>query len=256
LLKKKLKMKPVYLLSFILLFASCDYIKSSEETTTEKSKKKKEKVSDGVKKNYHKGKLASTVTYKDGLKNGSATNYYPDGKVNMEFNYKNGVKDGPYKWFFENGKVYIEGQYKENEKHGIFKTYRDNGSLLAEMPWHEGMACTGLKEYFESGNRKPVPKLVVKHKNTVRLNGQYKLEISLSDKSAGKFYEGYLNDNNSFPDYFSDLNTSKSKGELVYFLNRGDFMMKKITIIAKIKTREKNFYILTKKINLSVENRF
>lgn len=250
-------MRIVYIILFTFLFSSCDYIKSSSDAESNDTPEEKEKIYNGVRKNYIKGKLASTVTYKDSLKNGPAINYYPDGKVNMEFTYKDGKKDGPYKWYYENGKIYIEGQYKEGEKDGLFKMYRKNGNLKAEMPWHNGMACVGLKEYFDSGNEKPVPSLIIKQKNTIRLDNLYTLEIKLSEKVNGaKFFEGSLGENESFSDYYPPLNTEKGKAIKQFYVSRGQVIMQTITIIAKIKTKDNNFHIITKKVNLSIENRF
>jgi len=240
----------IFLFSLLVFFSSCDYIAPSAEKDSPK------KTFNGVKKNYLNGKLASTVTYKDSLKNGPAVNYYPDGKVNMEFNYKDNKKNGSYKWYFENGKTYLEGEYLDGKKEGVFKTYRNNGTLKAEMPWHQDNPCVGLKEYFESGNIKAVPKIEIKHKNTIKLNNKYEVEINLSDNSKNvEFYEGYLDDSESFSNYFPELPSKKGKATLTYFILSGELIMKTVTIIAKIKTDDKNYYILKKNVNISAENR-
>ncbi|MDT8412645.1 MAG: hypothetical protein RQ875_09305 [Vicingaceae bacterium] len=250
-------MKYFTLFTFLVLtLSSCDRIFPNYGKEKKKNKEKKEKIYDGIRKNYLDGKLASTVTYKDSVKNGVAINYYPDGKINMEFNYKDNMKDGPFKWYYENGVLYLEGNYEKNEKEGIFKMYRDNGQLKSEMPWHKGLPCVGLKEYYESGKLKPVPKIIVKHKNTVKLDNKYTLEFSLSDNSKNAtFYDGYLGEKNSFANHFVALDGKKGKASLTYFVVPGKFMMKSSTIVAKLKTRDDNYYILTKEINVTAENR-
>ena len=173
----------------------------------------------------------------------------------MEFNYKDNKKHGEYKWYYKNGKIYIEGNYSNGKKHGIFKTYRDNGKLKAEMPWNKGIPCVGLKEYFESGNLKPVPRLVIKHNNTIKLDNFYSLDVSLSDNSNASFYEGSIDKEGCFNDYYPKINIRKNRGEKSFYVAPGQLIMRTLTIIAKIKTRDKNFHIIKKNINISAENR-
>ena len=225
-----------------------------EKQVNEKGSSKK--IYNGVRENFIKGKLASTVTYKDSLKNGPAKNYYPSGKINMVFNYKNNVKNGAYKWYFENGKIYLEGDYKDGEKDGVFKMYRENGKLKSEMPWYRGKPCVGLKEYFASGKLKPTPKLTARQINTIKLDNRLKIELKLSENSKyADFYEGYLGENESFSDIFVELDKKNGKAYRVIFLEKGGFMMKRMTFIATFETKDKNFYILKKYVNVSADNR-
>lgn len=246
--------KLIYISLIFILFTSCDELRKPENSTSKTDQK--EKVYNGVQKNYLKGKLASTVTYKDSLKNGPATNFYPDGKVNMEFVYKNNQKHGPFKWYYENGKIYQEGNYSKGRKEGIFKTYRKNGTLKSVMPWHNDNPCVGLKEYFESGNEKEVPHIIVNHKNTIKLDNKYVLNIKLSDGSKNvKFYEGKLGEQNSFLDYYPELPGKKGIARIEFYVPPGQLIMQTLTIIGVIKTRDKNYHILTKTVNISIENR-
>lgn len=236
----------------VVLISSCELFDIEDVSF---KKEKNLKVYNGVRKNYIKGKLASTVTYKDSLKNGPAINYYPNGKINMKFNYKNNLKDGDYEWFYENGNLYISGQYTEGEKDGLFKTYRKNGTLKAEMPWNSGNPCKGLKEYFESGNLKPAPIIVVKHRNTVKLDGKYVLEMQLSDKSKNaSFFEGGI-EGGCLSNYYITISTIKGKGKHEFHIYPGNFLMTTIPIVAKVETRDKNIYVLEKKINIAEDNR-
>ncbi|MCB0402075.1 MAG: hypothetical protein KDD41_08330 [Flavobacteriales bacterium] len=246
--------KALYTILCCMTLTACDdMLKKSDSQET---KEKEEKIYNGVRKNYLNGKLASTVTYKDSLKNGPAFNYYPDGKVNMEFHYKDNQKHGPYKWYYENGKLYQEGEYLNGKKEGVFKTYRKNGKLKSSMPWHEDNPCTGLVEYFESGNIKEVPKLIVTHNNTIKLDEQYQLNLKISDGTKNvQYYEGRLEKNGCFEGSFIPIKSKKGKGTLSFYVGRGQMIMQSIYIVAKVQTRDKNFYLLTKTVNLSIENR-
>jgi hypothetical protein len=239
--------------SLLLLFYACDDFNRTEKIKNKASKK----VYNGLKKNYIKGKLASTITYKDSLKNGPAVNYYSNGSVNMEFNYKNNKKEGAYKWYFENGKVYLEGNYSSGKKEGIFSLYRDNGTLKSEMPWSKDLPCVGLKEYTPSGKLKPTPTVKVTEVNTAKLNGECRYQLKLSNNSKRvKFYESQLNGNKSFDPFFPEIVGKKGKATLTVYIPRGSYTMKTISVIAYQKATDKNYYIIQKLINVAIENRY
>lgn len=241
----------------VLITTSCDRLVPNNGKVKKPNSTKKEKIYNGKRKNYLDGKLTSIVTYKDSLKNGEAINYYPDGNVNIIFNYKDNKKHGDFKWFYENGKLYEDGSYKNGKKHGLFKRYTKTGKLSSEMTWFDGLPCKGLKEYDDNGQLKATPKIVVKHKNTIKLDNTYTIEFSLNDNRKNvKFYEGYLGDNNSFSSHFIAIDGSGGKGIIEYYVNPGTYIMKTITIIAEVKTKDNNFYIITKDVNIAAENRF
>ncbi len=250
-------MKIYYLLiiSILISIMSCDIVEFTKTNQTTQIKPTEE-IYDGVKKNYEKGKLVSSVTYKDSLKNGPAFNYYSNGNINMKFYYKNNLKNGPFKWYYENGKIYLEGEYKNDRKNGVFRLYSRNGNLQSEMKWIEDNPCVGLKEYTENGNIIETPKIIVNHINTIKLNQKYKIQLTTSKNTKNiKYYEGYLKDEGVFPDYFSELNSENGTCTITYDIPPGTYLMKTITIIAKIKAKDKNYYILKKDIDIAVENR-
>lgn len=103
--------------------------------------------------------------YKNGLKDGLWTYYYPTGTVMVNMEYKagkqhgkhevfgmngnlaglstweDGVRTGPSKSFFDDGTVEISGQYQNNLRAGSFSLYNTNGKVL-------------MKEFYENGDLK------------------------------------------------------------------------------------------------------
>jgi hypothetical protein len=239
--------------SLFLLFYACDDFNTPEKKNNKVSKK----VYNGIKKNYLKGKLASTISYKDSLKNGPAVNYYANGSVNMEFHYKNNKKEGNYKWYFENGALYLEGNYSSGKKEGIFSLYRDNGTLKSEMPWSKDLPCVGLKEYTPSGKLKSSPTVKVTEVNTAKLNGKCVYHLKLSNNSKNvKFYESKLNENKSFDPFFPQIDGKKGKAALTVYVPKGSYMMKTISIVAYQQATDKNYYVIQKNVNVALENRY
>jgi hypothetical protein len=234
---------------FVLLF-------SCELAPKEASKKKKKTVLNGVKEYFKDGKLLSRVTYVNNSKEGLSTSYYDNGAVNMEINYSNNKKNGPYTWYYENGKVYQEGNYVDNEKQGVEKKYHKNGKLQSVAEWVDDEPAKGLKEYYPSGKLKPAPKIVFEEVNTIKLDGKYQLKMYLSNKNKyATFYESELEDGKYIPSYLVPIPSRKGVATLEHYLSPGQFIMRTITISAKMKTRYKNYYVLEQKFNVAVENR-
>ena len=78
--------------------------------------------------------------YKEGLKDGEWTAYYPGGKTPaVVTNYKKGELHGTLSQYSRRGKVLSEIQYKDGLKHGSFKIYDKRGRVLSEKKFEHGM---------------------------------------------------------------------------------------------------------------------
>ena len=115
------KIKVLFMVIFILLFASCGKPKEVNMKDTEIRDgityiKGKNKVFTGIVKSYYdNGSLREEVTLKDGKQDGISKSYYPNGKVENERYYKNCVPDGISKNYNENGKFLSEHHYKNGK---------------------------------------------------------------------------------------------------------------------------------------------
>ena len=226
----------------VIGFTSCN---SSKE---EPDKPVNEKVANGVNKNYIDGKLASEVTYKDGVKNGKAINYYPDGTINMEFNYKNGKKHGVYKWYHEDGTLYRESFYNEGLTDSTETIYQ-NGKIKSISHWKDDLPGIGLVEYKSNGEERNLPTIQVKKINEIKTKGIYTMELRLSDDSKKvKFFEGELVDGRYLPSYLEAVYVEDGVGKYVLSVPPGAIVEGTFNFVARKKMNSKNILVLQKEI--------
>lgn len=240
----------------LFLGFSCDYTVEKKEKTVS-SKKTKKKT--GVNKVYYEdGTLRAEVNVVDGKRNGLARDFYPNGKPHLEIQYKDGLKHGLTKMYYENGKLYEESGFDTGEKHGIQKKYRQDGKVLAEAKYHFGEPCAGLKEYLKDGSlKKKYPTIEVTPIDNILKSDSYTLRLSMSDKSKNvTFYEGRL-DGNCIGENVEQVHDTPSKGigQIKYYVPHGMVIMERLTIIAKVKTLQGNYYVTSRPYNVAVENR-
>ena len=57
---------------------------------------------------------------------------YPSGAIKLEVGLKNGVKNGSYTEYSEDGKVIVKGSFKNDQKTGVWKFYDKNGGLISK----------------------------------------------------------------------------------------------------------------------------
>lgn len=207
--------------------------------------------------NYGKdGKLISKVYYKAGEKDGTSINYYPSGKVHSEISYKENKKDGLTKWYYENGKPYRITKYNDGVKDSIETKLYENGKVMSRMPYKNGKAGTGLKEYNKAGNDiTPDYKITVTEIDKTLLNGVYLLHLNHTGNTKKvEYYQDKLADNQYIPAFANKVPMDNGMGEITIFLKRGQVIMTDIPIIAKIKTKLGNYYVTTLNYNLAVQN--
>lgn len=232
--------------SLFFIFTACD----SLVQTKEKAK------SENVKKSYYPNKvLKSEIFYDDSSAIKLAKNYYKTGELATEIPYRNGMRNGISKKYYENGKIYRETPYINNVKHGVQKKYYESGQLMAEIPYQNNMPGKSIKEYTEKGNLiTDYPEILVKHKNTIQLDGKYTVKIYLSDKSKkASYYKAELVDGEYFNKKHSPIYSQNGVVEINYNLQPGQYILEKINIIAYKTTRLRSPLILTKTINIAAE---
>jgi len=231
----------------------------TDEQAESGTKPKKEKVKyTGVRETqYDNGDIKSRVNYVDGRMQGKAYNYYKGGQIHSEFNYVDGRQEGITKWFFEDGTLFQEIPYKDGQFHGTWKQYHENGELQAEMPYFESYEGVGLKEYSSAGKLKTkYPKLMVKEKDETVFNNTFTLTLSLSEKPNWvEYYYGELTEGKYLGLYMTKLPVKNMQGTFELEIPKGQFVMKKLDLVARIKTANGLYYLIHKPYNLSVGNR-
>ena len=111
--------------------------------------------------------IASIITYKNGLKNGTYMTYNKRGqlelkaeyandqyhgkyakykfgnKVEEEINYVNGQFDGAHKTYYTDGKLKKEINYKAGKQHGAYKYFNEEGKVTLEYMYENGVKVSG-----------------------------------------------------------------------------------------------------------------
>lgn len=205
------------------------------------------------------GKTKAEIPMKDGKRHGLAKEYYTNGNVFQEVNYVNGVKEGIARQYYEHGVLAQETPFKADKRHGVQLKYRSNGKPSAEVKYNNDELCKGLVEYLLNGDKKKkFPTIVVKPVNTLLKDNQYTLHLSMSDNSnVVEFYVGDLTPEGCVSPY--DLEripaTGPGKAAMVFNAVQGEFLMKTVNIVAKVKTPQGNYYITERPYNVSIEFR-
>ncbi|HOX82050.1 MAG TPA: hypothetical protein PLJ60_09010 [Chryseolinea sp.] len=231
--------------------------------TNPKDKKKNgaaDSLNNVVKTTYADGKPKVEIPYKNGKKNGQAKEFYQNGNVFQLIDYVNGKKHGFARRYYETGLIYQETPYDSNKIHGVQKKYRADGKLSAEIPYSFGNACAGIKEYTLDGSlKKNYPSIVIRPVDNILSRGEYKLVLTMSEKvKEVTYYEGKLTDGKCIGDKTEEICCADRSGEadISFFLPPGQFIMKEINIIAKVKTVQGNYYLTQRNYNVAIENRY
>ncbi len=101
-----------------------------------------------------KGALLERKFFKNGALEGAYRSNFPVGEVLKEFDitYRNGlVEDKAYE-YYANGKVFSEMSFRGGEKNGVEKRYNRNGSLTSEVNYEANKAVGPFISYFSNGN--------------------------------------------------------------------------------------------------------
>lgn len=217
----------------------------------------KNNIRNGLTKNYdEKGRLVSTAEYINDKHEGWLINYNPEnGKITTKAMFKDDEQDGFVYQYYREGKLFRESTYVKGRLNGVIKTYWPDGKLKAENTYNMGKPEIGLKEYDKSGNLLKQPEIVFKEVNQAALLNKVVLYFSISDGNKNvDFYYDDLEQGKYFNPNSYKLRNDDGVAFIDFPVRRGFTLMKKINVIAKVKTKYGNNLILTRTYNLSVIN--
>ncbi len=84
----------------------------------------------GLLKQYgYNGNVTSTVTKRNGVKDGIETGFDEQGRVIWKLNYVNGKQEGQQYAYYPNGDVMVSYTYVSGLKHGPAMSYNKDGSI-------------------------------------------------------------------------------------------------------------------------------
>lgn len=127
-----------FLLSFVLLFASCG-----------------PKLQEKIVETYPDGKPKRVQYYTPGTENSYMAReifYYQNGMKKMDGTYdKNNLKHGKWTYWREDGKKWSEGYFYEGKDDGIRRTWHENGNRHYEGRYDKGVRKGTWKFWDENG---------------------------------------------------------------------------------------------------------
>ena len=171
---------------------------------------------------YSNGQLIEKISYKEGLKDGKFTGYYPSGKVEYVKRYEEDKPMGEWKFVKEDGTTKKIERYEMGKKNEEWITYEENGDvyyqywvqdsliseyadlhypngqLIEKISYKEGKKNGKFTGYYESGQTKYIrtykdDKLEGKYADYTE-SGQILLKQSyVNDLLDGASKEWYLN---------------------------------------------------------------
>jgi hypothetical protein len=205
---------------------------------------------------YPDGKLYMEIeVINDSIPHGISKEYFKSGQLFQEIQYSKGQKHGFFKRYYEDGKLSLEVQYDSGRRHGVEKKFRKDGTIAYEAPYHRDHPAIGLKEYYTDGTPVKNPSIHIEEENQL-FNFRYSLLLSITSDYKVDFYEGVLSEGKYIGSHCEEVYMiSSTKGRLDYNIGPGDFLMKKLNIVAKVKTDLGNYYIAQRAYNLAIENR-
>jgi antitoxin component YwqK of YwqJK toxin-antitoxin module len=91
-----------------------------------------------LKKYGYDGKITSTVTIKNGVKDGVELLYDNKGRVIRKTPYVNGKKNGKVEVYYPNGDILASINYVNGVRNGYAYKYRPDGSVLRKVLFRRG----------------------------------------------------------------------------------------------------------------------
>ena len=225
---------------FILSIISCNQ-------TSSDGKKKDGGPKNGLVHTYNEdGSLSASINYKNNLRHGIALDYYKDGKLRAEIDYVNGLKQGLAKWYHKNGKIFRSTAYIADQREGFQKKYYEEGDLMSVAEFHENQSGIGLKEYNKSGQERKSKAAFVFGEKTPLDNGAIKIEVRLNNKvKEVNIFQGSLKDGKFMHEGLVDIKKTANMGYAI--IPKGET---EVSVVAKYKTRYKNYRVLHGKVKL------
>lgn len=190
------------------------------------------------------GNLYKVARKKGNKLYGVQEEYKSNGKLLSTITYLNGLRDGEAIMYHDNGKPYRITNYVRNKISGERKKYYKDGKLWSKQTYHEGLPSNDLKEYDESGKLIDPFEFKISSK---KVKGNM-VDVSLSVKGQCKkveYFRGTLVDGKYFDKDKVQKISSREKKKATLALDKSfgpyDF-------IAKISTYANNHMYVYKQL--------
>ncbi len=213
----------------------------------------------GMVRNYsERGRLLSTTEYVNDLREGWLINYSSEtGAPELKGFFKNDTQSGPVIQYYREGMLFRESNYVKGRIDGVVKTFWANGKLKAENFYKMGKLSVGLKEYDKEGNLIiKRPEIIFHELNQLALFDRLVLKISVSDEAEDvEFYSDELAEGKYLPTHAFALQVIDGVATLEYPIMRGAAYKKRLSIIAKFRTKNGNTMLTHRYYDLIIMNK-
>jgi hypothetical protein len=214
----------------------------------------------GLVKNYSEnGKLLSTAEYTDDLRNGWIINYSTEnGKPMLKAMLKNDIQNGPVIQYYKEGMLFRESNYVNGRIDGKVITYWPDGKIKAENFYKMGKPAIGLKEYDKDGKLiVEQPKILISQIDQLEIFNKVVLRIALSENvDELEFYLEEPFEKIYIPDHPYKLRVVDGVATIDYPAPSGSTFRKKISIMAKFRSKNGNTMVLQQYYNLAFTNKY
>ena len=214
----------------------------------------------GLVKNYSEnGKLLSTAEYIEDLRNGWLINYSAEnGKPMLKAMFKNDVQNGPVIQYYREGMLFRESNYVNGRIDGKVITYWPDGKVKAENFYKIGKPAMGLIEYDKDGKIIiDQPKILITQVDQLEIYNKVVLRITLSENvDELEFYLEEPFEKIYIPDHPYKLRVVDGIATIDYPAPSGSTFKKKISIMAKFRSKNGNTMVLQHYYNLSFTNKY
>lgn len=121
------------ILIFVLIFVSISFSKQ-----------------DSVKTFYANGKIKSSISYLDSIRNGEARFYFENGNLKEKLSYDNGKVNGLVSVYNEDGKLKETFNIEDGVRQGPTSVYDSNGVYVADINYDNGKKVVKSQSSYNS----------------------------------------------------------------------------------------------------------
>jgi|LGOV01.1.fsa_nt_gb uncharacterized protein YjhX (UPF0386 family) len=228
------------IITILSLFISFSFVSCSSES----GKAEEEGVTKEITK-HRNGSIHKIARRKNKKLYGVQEEYSESGKLISSITYRNGLRDGEAIMYHDNGKPYRITTYKINKINGDRKKYRKSGKLWSVQKYKNGLPSCELKEYDESGKLDVAPTFIVSSKDQRKNKSLVELSVKGTYKKV-EYYNGKLVDGKYFDKVSANKIQLKKKNKVKMLLdNVGG---KPYNFIVKITTYANNNLYIYKQV--------
>lgn len=204
---------------------------------------------------YHpNGHLKSLHVYRNKIRSGTWRDYNKEGKLYSEMSFENGLLNGPCcRYTYRTARLQYKSVYLKGQLHGIEETYHPNGQLKSRGRFELGLPVGEVEEWEDNGQK---------------INTDFDIHVQEKDESLLANRLRYIvRLENPRPDdevvqlmRVDNLQSGvplKKEGDTFVLdidVNKGNFVMEKITFAAFRKTRFGHTVIRKTTVNASTNN--